>query len=217
MDGVWPWVTLCLLGAYHGLNPGMGWLFAVGLGLQEGSRGAVRRALVPIAVGHELSVAVVVVVLGGALAAGPAAAVRTVGAVVLVGFGALKLLRPRHPRWVGFRVDRRQLTAWSFLMSSAHGAGLMLLPVLLGLPALAGGAADAPEHELLALGAGGVSLWWGAAAVVVHSTAMLAVMGVVAVIVYEKVGLGVLRRAWVNVDLVWAATLVVAGVFTLFT
>lgn len=214
---IWPWVSLGLMGAYHGLNPGMGWLFAVGLGLQERSRRAVTRALVPIAVGHELSVAVVVVVLGGALAAGPAAVVRTVGALVLIGFGLLKLFRPRHPRWVGFRVNRRQLTAWSFLMSSAHGAGLMLLPVLLGMSDGTKVPATEGEHELLELGAGGVSLWSGAAAVLVHSAAMLAVMGVVAVVVYEKVGLGMLRKAWVNLDLVWAVTLVIAGVLVLFT
>lgn len=216
MDGWWPWVALALLGAYHGLNPGMGWLFAVGLGLQEQSRRAVTGALVPIAVGHELSVALVVVALGGALATGPTAVVRSLGAVLLVGFGLWKLVRPRHPRWVGFRVNRRQLVLWSFLMSSAHGAGLMLLPVLFGLSSGPGnGAGD--EHALRDLGAGGASLWTGAMAVVVHSAAMLVVMGIVAVVVYEKLGLGVLRRGWVNLDLLWAGALVVAGLFTLFT
>lgn len=216
MGDLWPWVGLALLGAYHGLNPGMGWLFAVGLGLQERSRAAVTGALVPIAIGHELSVAVVVIALGGAVAAGPAALVRSLGAVVLVAFGAWKLLRPRHPRWVGFRLDRRQLMCWSFLMSSAHGAGLMLVPVLLGLP---GGDPVGAEagHRLLGVGTTGMSWWSGTAAVVVHSAAMLAVMGVVAVVVYERVGLGILRRAWVNLDLLWAATLVAAGVFTLFS
>ena len=216
MEAWWPWAALALLGAYHGLNPGMGWLFAVGLGLQEQSRRAVTGALVPIAVGHELSVALVVVALGGALAAGPAAAVRSLGAVVLMGFGLWKLVRPRHPRWVGFRVNRRQLVLWSFLMSSAHGAGLMLLPVLLGLASSpTGGPGD--EHTLLDLDSGGASLWAGAMAVVVHTVAMLVVMGVVAVVVYEKLGLGVLRRGWVNLDLLWAGALVLAGLFTLFT
>ena len=215
MQDVWPWLTLVLLGAYHGINPGMGWLFAVALGLQDGSRRAVTGALVPIAVGHELSVALVVVGLGGALATGPAAVVRAAGAVLLVGFGLWKLLRPRHPRWVGFRVNRRQLTAWSFLMSSAPGAGLMLLPVLFGLAEDRAGAE--PTHDVVALGATGASWWSSAGAVLVHSAAMLVVMGVVAVVVYEKVGVGVLRRAWVNLDLVWAAALVTAGVFTLFT
>jgi len=170
---------LALLGAYHGLNPGMGWLFAVGLGLQEGSRRAVLGALVPIAIGHELSVAVVVLVLGGLAATTPAAGVRALGAVGLVGFGAWKLLRPnRHPRWVGFRVSRPQLARWSFLMSSAHGAGLMLVPVLVGLP-MAAAADDGPVHgsALLASGDGALPLMGAVAAVTVHSLAMLAVMG----------------------------------------
>jgi len=214
----WPWIALALLGAYHGLNPGMGWLFAVGLGLQEGSRRAVVGALLPIAVGHELSVAVVVLALGGLDATAPAAGVRALGAVALIGVGAWKLLRPnRHPRWVGFRVSRPQLARWSFLMSSAHGAGLMLVPVLVGLPVAA--ADDGPLHgsALLASGEGASALVAGAAAVTVHSLAMLAVMGLVAVVVYEKVGLGILRKGWVNVDMLWAGALVAAGVFTLFT
>jgi hypothetical protein len=214
----WPWIALALLGAYHGLNPGMGWLFAVGLGLQEGSRRAVVGALLPIALGHELSVAVVVLALGGLEATAPAAGVRALGAVALIGVGAWKLLRPnRHPRWVGFRVSRPQLARWSFLMSSAHGAGLMLVPVLVGLPVAA--ADDGPLHgsALLASGGAASALVAGAAAVTVHSLAMLAVMGLVAVVVYEKVGLGILRKGWVNVDMIWAGALVAAGVFTLFT
>jgi hypothetical protein len=211
--GAGPWVALALLGAFHGINPGMGWLFAVGLGLQEGSRKAVTQALVPIAVGHELSVAVVVIVLGGAEAAGPVAGVRAAGAVVLIGFGLWKLARPnRHPRWVGFRVNRRQLTGWSFLMSSAHGAGLMLVPVLVGLPAASG----AGHSEALTAGVGRATLATGGLAVLVHTAAMLAVMGAVALLVYEKVGLEILRKAWVNLDMVWAGALVAAGLATLF-
>jgi hypothetical protein len=208
------WLALALLGAFHGLNPGMGWLFAVGLGLQEGSRKAVTSALVPIAVGHEASVAVVVLALGGAEAAGPSAAVvRSVGAVALIGFGVWKLARPnRHPRWVGFQVNRRQLAGWSFLMSSAHGAGLMLVPVLVGLPAGRGGG----HGETLSAGLGTLPPLFGGAAVMLHTAAMLAVMGAVALVVYEKVGLGVLKKAWVNIDMVWAGALVAAGLATLF-
>jgi hypothetical protein len=206
-------LALALLGGFHGLNPGMGWLFAVGLGLQEGSRKAVTSALLPIAVGHEASVAVVVLALGGAEAAGPSTAVvRAVGAVALTAFGAWKLARPnRHPRWVGFRVNRRQLAGWSFLMSSAHGAGLMLVPVLVGLPTAHGG-----HGESLSAGVGSLPPLVGGLAVVLHTAAMLAVMGAVAVVVYEKVGLGILKRAWVNMDMIWAGALVAAGAATLF-
>jgi hypothetical protein len=162
-----------------------------------------------------------VLVLGGAAATVPATALRVAGAVVLIGFGVWKLARPnRHPRWVGMRVNRRQLTLWSFLMSSAHGAGLMLFPVLIGLSAAdgtAGAAGSAPAHDLAAV-AGSSSSWLrDGVAVAVHTAAMLVVMAAVAVIVYEKVGVGILRKAWVNLDLVWAGALVVAGVFTLFS
>lgn len=218
MRGAWPWVVLALLGATHGLNPGMGWLFAVSLGYQEGSRKGVLRALGPIAMGHEMSVAAVVGLVLILQTTVAAAAVRSVGAVVLIAFGCWKLARPnRHPRWVGMRVSNRQLTAWSFLMSSAHGAGLMLTPVIAGAgaPTAATGAAAQGVHALESGAGTGIAA--GAVAVGVHTLAMLAVMGVVAVLVYEKVGLGILRSAWVNVDILWAGALVAAGVFALFT
>src|SRR5258708_23788728 len=128
---VWPWATLALLGVYHGVNPGMGWLFAVGRGLQERRRSAVLGALLPIALGHELSIVLVVaaVVLTQTLV--PPHTVRLAAALALVGFGVWTLARPRsHPRGFGMRVGVIGLAAWAFLMSSPHGAGLMLAPVL---------------------------------------------------------------------------------------
>jgi hypothetical protein len=210
-DGGWAWWALIGLGAYHGLNPAMGWLFAVALGLQERSRAAVLRALVPIALGHELSIVLVVAVVRGAEVVSAPDALRLLAAGLLVAFGVYKFLRPRsHPRWVGMRVTLPELALWSFLMSSAHGAGLMLFPVLLGLHVHshdAGGALD------LASGA----LAQDAAAVLVHTLAMLVTMGAIALVVYEKVGVGFLRWAWINLDAVWAAAFVVVGVATLFT
>jgi hypothetical protein len=209
---VGPWLALAGLGAYHGLNPGMGWLFAVTLGLQERRRSAVLRALPAIALGHEASIAVIAALLVTAQVVTAAALLRPLGAVVLVLFGLFKLVRPySHPRWVGLRVGPRELVVWSFLMSSAHGAGLMLVPVLLGLPL----APDAPD--LPVFGPDAATLVQDGAAVLVHTLAMLVVMGVVAVAVYERVGVGVLRRAWLNVDLLWAVAVVAAGVATLFT
>ncbi len=208
----WPWLALALLGAYHGLNPGMGWLFAVVLGLQERRRAAVLRALPAIAVGHEASIAVVAVLVFVAQEFAAAESLRAVGALALILFGGLKLLRPRaHPRWVGLRVGPRDLVVWSFLMSSAHGAGLMLLPVLLGLPVTP----DAPDLPVFGLDA--ATLVQDGTVVLVHTLAMLVVMGVVAVAVYEKLGVGVLRRLWINVDLLWSTAVVIAGVVTLFS
>src|SRR3712207_420251 len=133
MNQSWPWLTLAVLGAYHGLNPAMGWLFAVALGLQEQRRGAVLHALPPIAVGHATAVLLAVLVIGIARIVVPLDVLRYVCAGALILFGLYKLARRRHPRWVGMRVGFGDLTAWSFLMATAHGAGLMLIPVLLAL------------------------------------------------------------------------------------
>ncbi|MDO8611309.1 MAG: hypothetical protein Q7R32_00605 [Dehalococcoidia bacterium] len=212
----WTWPTVALLGAYHGLNPAMGWLFAVALGMQERTRKAVLQALPPIALGHEASlIGVLALVTLGELLATPDL-VRLVGAGSLILFGAYKLLKPRaHPRWVGMRVKPRELALWSFLMSSAHGAGLMLFPILIGLSAGAS-AHDGHEHSLAGTSLTTVSLGAGLAAVLLHTAVMLVVMGVIAVVVYEKLGLAVLRKAWLNQDLIWAFALMTAGVLTLF-
>ena len=150
----------------------------------------------------------------GVQAVAPPRPLRVGGAVVLILFGVFKFLRPRaHPRWVGMRVGSGELALWSFLMATAHGAGLMLLPVLLSLPPPAAG----HVHGAHGAGIGAVPIADDAVAVLVHTVAMLVVMGAVAVVVYEKVGLAILRRAWLNLDLIWAVAIVAAGLFTLFT
>ncbi|HEY1420655.1 MAG TPA: hypothetical protein VGG90_08100 [Candidatus Dormibacteraeota bacterium] len=205
-NGWWPWAALVLLGAYHGLNPGMGWLFAVARGLQEKSRRAVISSLLPIAIGHEASIVIVVIAVSLTEQFIPPFLVRLLAALVLVSFGLYKLARPRsHPGGFGMRVGFAGLAAWSFLMSSAHGAGLMLAPVLLGLPVYA------TYHTLSEISLQAV------AAASLHVAAMLLVMGVVSVAVYDKVGLGILRRGWFNLDLGWSVVLIASGAVTLFT
>jgi hypothetical protein len=221
MNETWTWLTLALLGAYHGINPAMGWLFAVALGLQERSRTAVLHAFLPIVLGHAVSVGVVValVVAAQELVAPQVLGLLSGSALVAVGLSKL-LARAAHPRWVGMRVGFRDLTAWSLLMSTAHGAGLMLAPVLLRLPSSGmdhtAHAAHAQQMQpmLLASTAAGMSSG-SLAAVLIHTAAMFVTMAVVAIIVYEKVGLAILRRAWLNLDLVWAGALVVAGAITI--
>jgi hypothetical protein len=215
MNGLWPWLSLAGLGMFHGINPAMGWLFAVALGMQERDRGAVLRALPPIAIGHELAIGVVVVVvLGLGLLTDPSALHLGAG-VALIAFGLFRFVKPRaHPRWVRARVNRRELTWWSFLMSSAHGAGFMVAPVLLGAGI---GDAAASDHALSMAQSGDMSIPMGALAIMLHVGAMIAVMGVVAVLVYEYVGVAVLRKAWVNLDWIWAGAFIGAGVLTLFT
>nr|WP_250905050.1 hypothetical protein [Nonomuraea sp. NEAU-A123] len=192
--------TVLLLGAFHGLNPAMGWLFAVARGLQERSRDLLLQSLPVIALGHLASVALVALVVGatGSLVTGRVLSIG--GGVVLVGFGLWRLLSTRHFRWVGMRLSLWQLACWSFLMSSAHGAGLMLLPVFTSL--------HAPGHP-------GHALTGGLAVAALHTLAMFVVAGVIALVVYEVVGLTVLRRAWFNLDRMWAIALVSAGVITL--
>lgn len=208
-----------MLGAYHGINPAMGWLFAVALGLQEQSRKALLRALLPIALGHWASIALTAALVGGLQVVSSPHLLRPLGAVALILFGLYKFLKPRsHPRWVGMRVSLRDLVLWSFLMSSAHGAGLMLFPVLLALPTAEHRPHTRSGGEVVAgLGTSSDSIAQGVAAVLVHTLAMLLVMSVVAIAVYEKLGLAMLRRAWVNLDALWAAAIIAAGIFTLFT
>ena len=204
------WLML-LLGAYHGLNPGMGWLFAVALGMQEQKGSAVARSLVPIALGHALAIGSVVLIalfLGMTL---PLTVIRYFVAAILVGLGIFSLVRHWHPRWVRMQVGFRDLTVWSFLMASAHGAGLMVVPVLLGsTTAQACGRMGGHNHM-----ASTISPLAGMLATGVHTAAYLAVTGLIAWVVYRKVGLALLRKAWVNFDLVWAAALVATGLATL--
>jgi hypothetical protein len=217
----WPWLALIALGAYHGLNPAMGWLFAVSLGLQEGRREAVLKAFWPIALGHAAAVTLVVTVVLALQVVVSLQVLEYVGAGALIVFGLYKLIRRKHPRWVGMRVGFRDLTLWSFVMASAHGAGLMLVPVLLKLSGtmheMGHQAHEAHEHwghgvHLFLTNPGALA---DLTAVAVHTLSMFAVMAMVALVVYDKLGLMILKRTWFNVDLLWAGALVGTGVITL--
>lgn len=214
MSESWPWLALAGLGAYHGLNPAMGWLFAVALGLQERRLGAVLRAFPPIALGHAVAVSLAVLAIGVAQIVVPLDALRYACGGALILFGAYKLIRRKHPRWVGMRVGFKDLATWSLLMATAHGAGLMLAPVLLKL--YEAPAQEMHEHtEHVAAASKGSAVFADLAAVGLHTVAMFVVMGVIAVVVYEKLGVMILKRAWFDLDLLWAGALVIAGVITL--
>jgi hypothetical protein len=202
---LWGWPALFLLGAYHGINPGMGWLFAVARGMQEHATKAVARALVPITLGHALSIGLVVALAGLIQIVLPLGYIRMVVAGALISLGILRILRRRHFAWGGMQVGFRDLTLWSFLMASAHGAGLMVLPIVLH-------AASAPgEHQHHMAMANGVGPWPGITATLIHTLGYLSVTAVVALLVYQKFGLALLQKAWFNLDLVWAAALIVTG------
>ena len=216
MSQAWPWISLAALGAFHGLNPAMGWLFAVALGLQERRLRAVTTALGPIALGHALAIGLAAIVVGALGFVIPQRLLLALGGAALLGFAAFKVVtRFRHPRWVGMRVGPRELVLWSFLMASAHGAGLMLVPVLVGLRGEGVSSALAHAGHLGHLAhqpsAASDALLPALAAVGLHSVAMLTVAGVLAVVVYQKVGVEVLRRAWINLDFIWAGALAISG------
>jgi hypothetical protein len=222
MIDLWPWLGLFGLGAYHGINPGMGWLFAVSLGLQEKSRRALLAALPPVALGHALSIGAIVVPLWLAQASVPVKTLRYFAATILFCFGLYRLLRSRHLKWVGMRVGFRDLTLWSFLTASAHGAGLMLVPILLGWAQQNHtGATTALEHVSHA---GHISpqqmpvlagpLRW-LMAVGVHTTGHLLVATLIALLIYEKLGLAILRHAWFNLDLIWVIALMLSSALVL--
>jgi hypothetical protein len=210
-------VLLGLLGAYHGLNPAMGWLFAVALGMQERSRKAVLRSLLPIAIGHECSILLIAALVLGLGLFTDSTALHVGAGLSLIGFGVFRFVKPRaHFRWTKMQVNRRELSWWSFLMSTAHGAGLMVAPVLIGAGA-AGTAQASSDHELQHVQMAALSIPGSALALLLHVATMILVMGVVAVVVYERLGVAILRQAWLNTEWLWAGAFILAGLITLFT
>ena len=194
----WGWPALFLLGAYHGINPGMGWLFAVARGMQEHATKAVTRALVPITLGHALSIGLVVALAGLIQIVLPLGYVQIVVAFALISLGIFRIVRRRHFAWGGMQVGFRDLTFWSFLMASAHGAGLMMLPIVLrSMPA-------GHDHMHMAMQT-------GIAGTLIHTLGYLSVTALIALLVYRKFGLSLLRQGWFNLDLVWAVALLVTG------
>ncbi len=203
---LWPWVALAGLGLFHGVNPAMGWLFAVALGLNRHSQRIVLLSLIPIALGHAAAVAVVLsiaLVLGFVF---DTTTLLRLAAVVLIGWAVWHAVYGHRARVrVGMQTGLAGLALWSFLMASAHGAGLMLIPVLMPLCLAA-----APAQELTA-----GSLPIAAAALAVHTLAMLATIAAISVAVYRWIGVAFLRRGWINLDLVWTVALLVCGIVLL--
>jgi hypothetical protein len=205
LEAAWPWLTFAGLGMFHGLNPAMGWLFAVALGQHRRSRRAVLLALLPMAAGHALSiwlVAASVLVMGTMV---NASAVRlTAGGILVLWAEYHWIYGHRHRVRVGMTAGVAGLVLWSFLMATAHGAGLMLLPAL--MPLCAGVQSIGNESLLLSLGA-----------VAVHTLTMLAMTGLVALVVHEWIGLAFLRQSWINFDLLWTGALVATGLVLIVT
>lgn len=217
-DASFPWLALLLLGAVHGINPAMGWLFAVARGLQERNRRALWRALGPLALGHAVAVAAALTVALTLGRVAPLSVLRWVVAIALLIVGIDGLRRHRHVQLKGMRVSGRELATWSFLMASAHGAGLMVLPFVLGkaVPSVMthhhSMSALASTHRVTLAGIGDVDAI-AIVAPLVHTVGYLVATIVLALVVYEKLGVRVLRRAWINFDLIWGGAMVAAAVF----
>lgn len=202
MTDVWPSLAFAGLGAFHGLNPAMGWLFAVALGLHRQSRATVMVSLVPIAIGHAVSIAAVagLLVLAGYVI--PDHLVRIGSGLLLLGWAAYHSgYGHRHRVRFGMQVGLWGLAAWSFLMATAHGAGLMLWPALMQTCLGA-----ATEHAGYA-GTAAATF----AGVGIHTLAMAGTAAVVAALVYEWLGVAILRQTWLNVDVLWVLGLAGTG------
>ncbi len=198
MTDTWPTLYVAALGAFHGINPAMGWLFAVALGLHRQSRATVVASLLPIALGHALSIAGVALLLVTAGLLVPGNVVRIGSGMALLAWAIYHWrFGHRHRVRFGMQTGLLGLAAWSFLMSTAHGAGVMLWPALMPSCLPEGTTASGLGAPMTAAVAG----------VGIHTLAMLATTAVTAVLVYEWVGVAVLRRAWLNVDLVWTLAL----------
>ena len=207
MRALWPWLTIVGLGMYHGVNPAMGWLFAAALGFHRGRRSVVVQSPIPIAIGHLLSIAVIaeaVLVLGVIIDRRPLLTVAGVGLILWalyhLAYGS------RHPARIGMQVGLAGLLAWSFLMASAHGAGLMLVPA--AIPLCFSG------NELSGMTVAG-ALVTSLAAVAIHTAVMVSVSGIIAILVYDWIGVGFLRRGWINFDWLWTGALGVTGMIVL--
>jgi hypothetical protein len=196
------WLLIALLGTYHGLNPAMGWLMATALGLQERRASAVMQALPPIILGHAASVGVVIAVAMLADELVPTDTLRWIGAAALLGYSVLVVRRRAHPRRAGMRLGSRGLMTWSFVMTSSHGAGLMLLPAVLAVSPHA-----AHAHHGAATGS--------VAVLVIHSAGMLVAMTAAALLAFHLTGVGALRRLWVDTNAVWAIALAASGIVLL--
>ena len=207
MRVLWPWLSLVGLGMYHGVNPAMGWLFAVALGFHRRRRSVVVQSLIPIAIGHLLSIAAAaetVLVLGVIIDRRPLLMVAGGGLILWalyhLAYGS------RHPVRIGMQAGLAGLLVWSFFMASAHGAGLMLVPAVFSV-CFSG-------SEVSGMTIAGASIT-SLAAVGIHTAVMVSVSGIIALLVYDWIGVGFLRHGWINFDRLWTGALGTTGIVML--
>ena len=207
------WLAVVGSGIYHGVNPGMGWPLAVSAGLMGNGRRDLLVALWPLTIGHFLAMSVVLL---------PFAlltfllewqnTIRIGAGLLVIAAGCYLLINRRHPRFLA-RIRPTQLTLWSFAIAMAHGAGLMLVPIYLGLCRVE--ELDASHQAAFALMSGNIGM--AVIVAVVHAAAMILSGGLIALIVHDRLGLKFLSQSWFNLDVVWATSLILVGVVGLAT
>ena len=205
------WLAVVASGLYHGLNPGMGWPLAVSAGLMERSSRALVAALWPLTVGHMLAMLGVILpfsVLAALVQWRPQ--IQIGASLLVIGFGIFRLVNRRHPRALA-RIRPTQLGLWSFAVAIAHGAGLMLVPIYLGLCR----PADLDRGHEVAGALINANLGMAVLVSVVHSVAMIAAGGFLAWLVYRYLGLKFVSRSWFNLDAAWASSLILVGALSL--
>ncbi len=205
------WLAVVASGLYHGVNPGMGWPLAVSAGLMGRSSRALVGALWPLTAGHLLAMLLVTLPFGLLVGLVEWRGQIQIGASFLViGFGIFRLVNRRHPRALA-RIRPTQLGLWSFAVAIAHGAGLMLVPIYLGLCR----AADLDRGHEAAEALIKANLGMAVQVSLVHAVAMVAAGGVLAWLVYRSLGLRVVSRSWFNLDATWAWSLILVGALSL--
>ncbi len=207
------WWAVVASGIYHGVNPGMGWPLAVSAALMERSPGSLYKALVALAVGHLLAMSAILFPFAAMLVLVEwQREIRIGAALIVIGLGLYLMVNRRHPRFLA-RVPPSRLALWSFLAAMAHGAGLMLVPIYLGIcRTVETDAGHAAAGSLMAGQAGIAAL-----VALIHTLAMTLSGGVLALGVYHWLGLKFLSKSWFNLDLVWALSLILVGVISLLT
>jgi hypothetical protein len=205
------WLAVVASGLYHGVNPGMGWPLAVSAGLMERSSRALVKALWPLTVGHLLAMLAMILPFALLVALVERQRQIQIGASLLViGFGVFRLVNRRHPRALA-RIRPTQLGLWSFAVAIAHGAGLMLVPIYLGLCRAADLDRSHQAAGALIIANPGVAVLVS----IVHSVAMIAAGGSMAWLVYRHLGIKFVSRSWFNLDATWALSLILVGALSL--
>ena len=207
----WLWLAIVASGLYHGFSPGMGWPLAVAAGLMDKSPRALLASLWPLAAGHLLAMLMMLLPFAMLLSLVQwQHQIQSGASLLIIAFGVYRLRDARHPRMLA-RIKPTQLALWSFVVAIAHGAGLILVPIYLGLCGTSGADRGHAAAAILAT----ANLGMAVLVSVVHAVAVISAGACAAWLVYRYLGLQFVSRSWFNLDRVWALSLILVGVIGL--